>query len=241
MLVGRDGERDHVERALGQASAGRGAALVLRGEAGIGKSALLDHAVAAAQGMRVLRGVGIESEAELAFGALHLLLYPYLDRLDLLPGPQAAALRGAFGLSDDSATPFLIGAATLTLLAELAAEQPVLCVVDDAQWLDRGSSDTLLFAARRFQADPVVMLFAVRDTAVPFATPGVEELRLAGLSPDAAGGLLDRHSPGLTAPMRARVLEEASGNPLALLELGRRGSRRSGRRRSRRTRSGRCR
>ncbi|GHH40763.1 helix-turn-helix transcriptional regulator [Lentzea cavernae] len=220
MLVGRDGERDHVERALGLASAGRGAALVVRGEAGIGKSALLDHAVAAAGDMRVLRGVGIESEAELAFGALHLLLYPYLDRLDLLPGPQAAALRGAFGLSDDTATPFLIGAATLTLLAELAAERPLLCVVDDAQWLDRGSSDALLFAARRFQADPVVVLFAVRDTAVPFHTPGIEELRLPGLSPEAAAGLLDDRSPGLTAPVRARVLEEAGGNPLALLELG---------------------
>lgn len=221
MLVGRDGERDHVERALGRASGGRSAALVVRGEAGIGKSALLDHAVAAADGMRVLRGVGIESEAELAFGALHLLLYPYLDRLDLLPGPQADALRGAFGLSGDTATtPFLIGAATLTLLAELASERPLLCVVDDAQWLDRGSSDALLFAARRFQADPVVMLFAVRDTAVPFPTPGIEELRLQHLSPEAAAGLLDECSPGLTAPMRARVLEESGGNPLALLELG---------------------
>ncbi|NRN65115.1 Helix-turn-helix transcriptional regulator [Kibdelosporangium sp. 4NS15] len=169
----------------------------------------------------MLRGVGIESEAELAFGALHLLLYPYLDRLDLLPAPQAAALRGAFGLSDAAATnPFLIGAATLTLLAELAAEKPLLCVVDDAQWLDRGSSDALLFAARRFQADPVALLFAVRDTAVPFPTPGLEELRLPGLPPDAAARLLDRNSPGLTAPVRAWVLEEANGNPLALLELG---------------------
>ncbi|WP_436777319.1 ATP-binding protein [Yinghuangia sp. YIM S09857] len=221
MLVGRDGERDHVERLLAQAAAGRSATLVIRGEAGIGKSALLDHTVAAARGMRVLRGVGIESEAELAFGALHLLLYPYLDRLDLLPDPQAAALRGAFGLTDDTAAnPFLIGAATLTLIAELAAEQPLLCVVDDAQWLDRGSSDALLFAARRFQADPVAMLFAVRDTAVPFPTARIEELRLPGLTADAAAGLLDRHSPGLTAPIRARVLEEAKGNPLALLELG---------------------
>ncbi|GGM76268.1 transcriptional regulator [Lentzea pudingi] len=220
MLVGRDGERTHVERLLRDASSGSSAALVVRGDAGIGKSALLDHAVAGAGDMRVLRGVGIESEAELAFGALHLLLYPHLDRLDVLPAPQAAALRGAFGLSDDTATPFLIGAATLTLLAELAAEKPLLCVVDDAQWLDRGSSDALLFAARRFQADPVVMLFAVRDTAVPFATPGIEELRLTRLSADAAAGLLDDRSPGLTAPMRARVLEEADGNPLAVLELG---------------------
>ncbi|ALG09662.1 helix-turn-helix transcriptional regulator [Kibdelosporangium phytohabitans] len=221
MLVGRDGERDHVERLLEQAAAGRSAALVIRGEAGIGKSALLDHAVATAGGARVVRGVGIESEAELAFGALHLLLYPFLDRLDLLPGPQAGALRGAFGLCGDTApNPFLIGAAALTLLAELAAEKPLLCVVDDAQWLDRGSSDALLFAARRFQVDPVTVLFAVRDTAVPFHTPGIDELRLSALAPDAAAGLLDQNSPGLTAPMRARVLEEARGNPLALLELG---------------------
>ncbi|MEV6235432.1 AAA family ATPase [Lentzea sp. NPDC051838] len=220
MLVGRDTERDHVERSLGRAADGRSAALVVRGDAGIGKSALLDHAVATADGMRVLRGVGIESEAELAFGALHLLLYPYLDRLDVLPGPQAAALRGAFGLSGDATTPFLVGAATLTLLAELAAEKPLLCVVDDAQWLDRGSSDALLFAARRFQVDPVVMLFGVRDTAVPFPTPGIEELRLTGLEAPAAAGLLDDRCPGLTAPMRARVLDEAAGNPLALLALG---------------------
>ncbi|MGI5499775.1 ATP-binding protein [Lentzea sp. CA-135723] len=220
MLVGRRSERDRVAALLKQASSGRSAALVVRGDAGVGKSALLDDAVAAAGAVRVLRGVGIESEAELAFGALHLLLYPHLDRLDLLPAPQAAALRGAFGLSDAPATPFLIGAATLTLLAELAAEQPLLCVVDDAQWLDRGSSDALLFAARRFQADPVAMLFAVRETAVPFPTPGIEELRLPGLPPDEAAALLDQRSPGLTAPVRARVLEEAGGNPLALLELG---------------------
>lgn len=221
MLVGRDEERDHVKRVLGRASAGRGAALVVRGEAGVGKSALLDHAISTATDARVLRGVGIEPEAELAYGALHLLLYPYLDRLDGLPAPQAAALRSAFGLSaETAATPFLVGAATLTLLAELAAERPVLCVVDDAQWLDRGSSDALLFAARRFQADPVVMLFGVRDTTVPFRTPGIDELRLSALSPDAAAALLDERSPGLTAPMRARVLEEANGNPLALLELG---------------------
>ncbi|ONI76270.1 LuxR family transcriptional regulator [Actinosynnema sp. ALI-1.44] len=221
MLVGRVEERGHVERLLEQASSGHSAALVVRGEAGIGKSALLDHAVASAHGMRVVRGVGIESEAELAFGALHLLLYPYLARLDLLPGPQAAALRGAFGLCGDTATnPFLIGAAVLTLLAELAVEKPLLCMVDDAQWLDRGSSDALLFATRRFHADRVAMLFAVRDTAVPFHTPGVDELRLPGLSSDSASELLDHRSPGLTAPTRARVLEEADGNPLALLELG---------------------
>jgi DNA-binding CsgD family transcriptional regulator len=221
MLVGRDAELAHVGRLLGEATSGRSTAVVIRGEAGIGKSALLDHAVATADGMRVIRGVGIESEAELAFGALHLLLYPYLDRLELLPAPQAAALRGAFGLSDDSVTnPFLIGAATLTLLAELAAETPLLCVVDDAQWLDRGSSDALLFAARRFQADPIALLFAVRDTAVPFLTPGIDSLRLPGLPPEAAAGLLDHSTPGLAAPVRERVLEESHGNPLALLELG---------------------
>jgi hypothetical protein len=124
-------------------------------------------------------------------------------------------------LCDDSVTnPFLIGAATLTLLAELAAETPLLCVVDDAQWLDRGSSDALLFAARRFQADPIALLFAVRDTAVPFLTPGIDSLQLPGLAPEAAAGLLDHNTPGLAAPVRERVLEESHGNPLALLELG---------------------
>ncbi|MCF2530329.1 helix-turn-helix transcriptional regulator [Yinghuangia soli] len=221
MLLGRDAERDRIERLLADAKAGQGGALVVAGEAGIGKTTLIQDAVGGSTGMRVLHAVGFESEAELPFAALHLLLYPFLDRLPQLPAPQAEALRGAFGLADTGdANPFLIGAGTLTLLAELAAESPVACIVDDVQWLDRGSSEALLFAARRFRADPIAMVFGVRETAVPFPTPGIEWLRLPALPRDAAGGLLDGALPGLALPVRERVLDEAQGNPLALLELG---------------------
>ncbi|WP_280386113.1 ATP-binding protein [Nocardia wallacei] len=221
MLSGRHGERDEIDRLLAAAAAGNSRSLVLRGEAGIGKSALVEYAAGAAAGMRVVRGVGVESEAELAFGALHLLLYPYLDRLDSLPGPQAAALRAAFGqIEAPEANRFLVGAATLTLLAELAAETPTLVLVDDAQWLDRSSSDALLFATRRFHADAVAVVLAVRETAIPFATPGLDTMRLTGLPRDIAAEVLDEHAPGLTVPGRERVLAESAGNPLALIELG---------------------
>jgi hypothetical protein len=133
---------------------------------------LLDDAVRRAGPMLVLHGVGTESEAELAFAALHQMLHPHLDRLDALPAPQAAALRGAFGLTDDDVpSRFLVGAATLTLRAALAESIPVLCVVDDAQWLDQGSADALLSAARRFQADAVAVLFAVGESSAPFPAP----------------------------------------------------------------------
>ncbi|HMG42101.1 MAG TPA: AAA family ATPase [Acidimicrobiales bacterium] len=222
-LVGREVQQAAIDRLLDGARRGRSGALVVRGDAGIGKSALLDHAVgsATATGMRVVRGVGIESEAELPFGALHLLLYPFLDRLDRLAGPQATAMRIAFGLADGPApSRFLVGAGTLGLLAELSADEPLLCVVDDAQWLDQSSSDALLFAARRFQVDPVAMLFAARHAAVPFAAPGVASLEVTGLPAAAAAGLLDGQAPGLAAPLRDRVLAEAGGNPLAIIELG---------------------
>ncbi|MBP2191784.1 DNA-binding CsgD family transcriptional regulator [Nocardia goodfellowii] len=205
---------------MADARAGISRALVIRGEAGIGKSALLEYAATTA-GIQVVRGIGVESEAELAFGGLHLLLYPYLNRLDRLPPPQAAALRAAFGqIEAPEANRFLVGAATLTLLAELAAETPTLLLIDDAQWLDRGSSDALLFAARRFHADPIAVIFAVRDTALPFATPGLDTMRLGGLSRRTAAELLDTHATGLTVPGRERVLAESAGNPLALIELG---------------------
>ncbi|MGW0177812.1 helix-turn-helix transcriptional regulator [Nocardia sp. NPDC003345] len=221
MLVGRDDERTEVDSLIAAAVNGRGRSLVVRGEAGIGKSALVDYAATAATGLRVMRGIGIESEAELAFGGLHLLLHPYLDRLPRLPAPQAAALRVALGYAEAAETNrFLVGAATLTLLAELAAEKPTLLLCDDAQWLDQSSSDALLFAARRFHADPIAVLLTVRDTAVPFATPGIDTLRLSGLPAEAAAELLTRHVPGLTVPGRERVLAESAGNPLALIELG---------------------
>ncbi|GLZ08489.1 transcriptional regulator [Actinomadura sp. NBRC 104412] len=224
MLVGRDVEWGRVVGVLAGARDGRSGGLVLRGEAGIGKSSLLARAVADAEthGMLIVRGMGVESETELPFGGLHQMLYPFADRFDGLPGQQAAALRSAFGLDDTGAAPdrFLIGAATLTLLSELAGERPMLCAVDDAQWLDQASADALFFAARRLgAADPIAMVFAVRDSARPFPTPGLDVLRLGGLDRDAARELLAAHAPALTVPIRDRLLDEAGGNPLALIEL----------------------
>jgi DNA-binding CsgD family transcriptional regulator len=222
-LVGRDAERSRIERLLADARRERSGALVVRGEAGIGKSALIHQSVAAAEsaGMQVVRGLGVESDSELAYAGLHQLLFPHLDRLEALPGPQAAALRSAFGLTETgAASRFLVFAGTLALLADLADDGPLLCVVDDLQWFDQGSAEALLFAARRFEADPVAMLLAVRETSMPFETPGMDVLHLSGLVPPAAARLLDDHAPELTEPLRTRVLHEAAGNPLAILELG---------------------
>lgn len=222
-MVGRDVEQARIKRLLADACDERSGALGLRGAPGIGKSVLLDHAVsiAGAEGMRVVRGVGVESDSELAYGGLHQLLFPHLDRLDALPTPQATALRCAFGLADgDEANRFLISAGTLSLLADLAEDAPLLCVVDDLQWLDQGSVEALLFAARRFVADPIAVLFAVRETSVAFEIAGVEVVDLPGLAAPDAARLLDDHAPELVGPVRARVLAESGGNPLAIIELG---------------------
>ena len=184
----------------------------------MGKSALLEYAAAAAAGMRVLWCAGAESEAELAFAALHQVLRPGLRHLDALPGPQAAALRGVFGLAaGPPGDRFLVGLAALSVLSELAADGPVLCLVDDAHWLDHASAAALLFAARRLDAEGVVLLFAARESG--FEAPGLPELGLGGLDADAARALLAERSAGLPAPVRESVLAEAGGNPLALLEL----------------------
>ncbi|GAA2296434.1 LuxR family transcriptional regulator [Actinomadura luteofluorescens] len=221
MFLGRDRELDHLAGLLVDARAGRSRTVVVQGEAGIGKTALVEQIAAGAGDMRVIRGTGVESETELAFGGLHLMLHPYGDRLDALPGQQAAALRSAFGLgSGPAGDRFLIGAATLTLLSELAADRPLVCLVDDAQWLDTASLDALLFAARRLGADPVSMIFTARDGARPFPDRGLEVLRLTGLDRAAAEDLVAAHAPGLTVPVRERLLDEAAGNPLALIELG---------------------
>lgn len=221
-LVGRDDELRRIERLLAEARAERSGALVVRGEAGIGKSVLLDRAasVAASEGFQVVRGTGVESDSKLAYGGLHQLLFPQLDRLEALPAPQAAALRGAFGLESGEANRFLIAAGTLALLADAAEEAPLLCVVDDLQWFDQGSAEALLFAARRFAADPIAMLFAVRETSMPFETPGIEVMQLPGLTARDAARMLDDHAPELADPLRARVLAESAGNPLALIEFG---------------------
>ncbi len=171
--------------------------------------------------MHVVRAAGVESDSELAYGGLHQLLFPHLDRLDALPVPQATALRCAFGLAEgDEANRFLISAGALSLLADLAEDAPLLCVVDDLQWLDQGSVEALLFAARRFVADPIAVLFAVRETFVPFEISGVEVIDLAGLAASDAARLLDDHAPDLIEPVRTRVLAESGGNPLAIIELG---------------------
>ncbi|MEV7934931.1 AAA family ATPase [Kitasatospora sp. NPDC088264] len=225
MLYGREHEQSVVAGLLDAAREGRSGVLLLRGEPGIGKTALLDHAVGrAGEAFRVIRAAGVEYEAELPFAGLSLLLAPGLDRLHALPGPQRRALEAAFGLSEESAPVdrLLVGLATLGLLAELATEQPLLCVLDDAQWLDDASLDALLLAARRLQAEGVALLLAARTGggAPELPTTGFPELRLTGLpEPDAARLLDHRAGPGLPAAVRERLLVEAAGNPLALTEL----------------------
>jgi predicted ATPase len=196
--------------------------LVLRGQAGAGKSALLQDAVAQASDMQVLEARGIESEAELAFAGLHQLLRPALGQLEGLPPPQATALRAAFGLEqgrgDDR---FLVSVAVLSMLAEAAERQPVLGVVDDAHWLDEASTNALVFVARRLEAEGVVLLFAARDgDPRRFDAAGLPELEVGGLDRVAVAALLAARAPVSVAPeVRDRLVEETGGNPLALIEL----------------------
>jgi DNA-binding CsgD family transcriptional regulator/tetratricopeptide (TPR) repeat protein len=220
-LFGRRGEREVLGGLLEQVRDGRSAVLVVRGEAGAGKTALLDYAVQEAADLRVARAVGVESEMELAFAALHQLCGPLLDRLDRLPGPQRTALSTAFGL--EAGPPpdrFLVGLAVLSLLSEVAAERPLMCVVDDAQWLDRASAQALAFAARRLHAESVLMVFAAREPAPDFH--GLPELVVGGLGEADARALLEAvvRSP-LDRRVMERIVAETRGNPLALLELSR--------------------
>ncbi|GAB2749589.1 ATP-binding protein [Kitasatospora kifunensis] len=223
MLYGRAGEQAAVEELLTGAREGRSGVLVLRGEPGIGKSALLEYAAErAGAGFEVLRATGIEYEADLPFAGLHLLLGLALALLPGLPAPQRRALEAAFGLAEEAgpADRLLSGLATLGLLAELAQARPLLCLVDDAQWLDHSSADALLLAARRLGSEGVVLLFAARDGEGTFAAPGLPERRLAPLDPSAAAELLAAGSnEAAGAGLRYRVLAEAQGNPLALTEL----------------------
>jgi hypothetical protein len=198
MLMNRLTERAAVDSLLASARGGMGSALVLRGEPGIGKTALLEYAIESASGFRIARAGGVESEMELAFAALHQLCVPALDRLERLPGPQCEALGVAFGLrAGQPPDRFLVGLAVLSLLSEVAGERPLLCVVDDAQWLDRASAQALAFVARRLLAERVAVIFAVRE-------PGGE-----GSSPDCASSL----SRVSTIPMRARCSAHASAFP----------------------------
>ncbi|MFD6346415.1 ATP-binding protein [Streptomyces roseolus] len=217
--LGRSHEAQVIDRLLHQARAGRGETLVIRGEAGIGKTTLLDYA-RTAPGMGTLRVSGAEFESELAFAALHQLCAPMLSVLRRLPDPQRGALESAFGLSTGTPDRFHLGLAVLNLLSEAAARQPLLCLVDDAQWLDRASARVLAFVARRIQDEPITVVFAVREPASGDDLAGLPELRLGGLTDAHARGLLDsRLRAPLDPQVRERIVAEAGGNPLALLEL----------------------
>ncbi|GAA0954710.1 LuxR C-terminal-related transcriptional regulator [Actinocorallia libanotica] len=215
MLYGRQEEQSVIDELL----EGRCGTLIVRGEAGIGKSALLEYAAAGARA-RVLRVAGVESEADLPFAALHLLLRPGLEHVEALPPQQAEALRGALGLGGTiQGDRFLVGLATLSLLVELSSAGPVVCLVDDAQWLDGESADALLFAARRLHDEPVAVLFAVRDGDLP--SRGLPELRLRELDAEAAQKVLAERAVDLPPAVRDQIVTEARGNPLALTELPR--------------------
>ena len=223
MLIDRDVEKRELGTLLVSLREGLSAARVLRGEAGIGKTALLEYVVASAPDMHVSRVAGTESEIDLGFAALHQLLAPFLPRLERLPAPQRAALGSAFGLIEGPAPSlFLVGLATLTLLADEAAQRPLLCVIDDAQWLDQGSAHVLGFVARRLFADRIGMLFALRDPIDGDAAfAGLSELRVGGLIDDDARKLLDAVTAGrLDHQTAARIIAASQGNPLALMELG---------------------
>lgn len=217
-LYGRTAETEAIAELLARARSGASGWLVLRGDPGIGKTALLDHAAATAGELRVLRGAGVESEAELPFAGLQLLLRPALGCLPALAARQRSALEAALRLGDEvGGDAMLVGLAVLSLLTEYAADTGLLCLIDDAHWLDRASLDAVLFAARRLYAEGVVILMAARDDAGFVPAADLPQRRLAGLAPEAAAALLDRR--GLPAAARPRLLAEAQGNPLALLEL----------------------
>ncbi|GGP02855.1 LuxR C-terminal-related transcriptional regulator [Nonomuraea glycinis] len=218
MLYGRTAETAAIDDLIGAAAAGAGRALVLRGEAGVGKSSLLDLAASRATAMAapvvVLRAQGVEGEADLAFAALHQLLRPVTGLLGTLPGPQRDAVSGALGLAAPSADRFLVSAGVLSLLAEAAAGGGLLCLADDFQWFDRASADAVLFAARRLRTEKVSMLLAVRGDG---QCKGVPELPVGGLDPESAVRLLD--SKAVVAPgVRAQLVSLTGGNPLVLGE-----------------------
>ena len=220
-LIDRDAERDTLDRFVAAIRAGESQALVVCGEAGVGKTALLDYLAANASGCRIARTTGCQSEMELAFAALHQLCAPMLDSLQRVPAPQRDAVRIAFGMSSGPAPDrFLVGLGVLSLLSEVAEEQPLVCLVDDEHWLDRASAQVLGFVARRLVAESVGMVFAARTPSSDLA--GLGELRVEGLQEADARALLDAALTGpLDRRVRDQILAETHGNPLALLELPR--------------------
>src|SRR3954451_7185846 len=216
-LHGRRQERVMLDELIAAARSGRSETLVLRGEAGIGKTALLEYAVESAPDFRVLRVAGVESEMELPFAALHQLCAPLHDWFDRLPGPQRHALETTFGLSAGTVPDRLfVGLATLSLLSEAAERRPLLCVIDDAQWLDHASAQALAFVAGRLLAEGVVMLFAVREPIRELSA--LPELAVEGLRDPDARELLASVVPGpLDQRVADQLVAEARGNPLALM------------------------
>ena len=220
-LRGRGAECEVLERLLGTVRAGESRALVVCGEPGAGKTALLDYLAGQASGCRVAAAAGVQSEMELAFAGLHQLCAPMLGRLERLPGPQRDALRTAFGMSAGPVPDrFMVGLAVLGLLSEMAAARPLVCLVDDEQWLDHASAQVLAFAARRLGAEAVGLVFGARVSASDLA--GLPELVVAGLREDDARALLCSAPAGpLDEQVRDQFVAETRGNPLALLELPR--------------------
>jgi len=220
-LHGRRRECAVLDGLLDQVRGGRGAVLVMRGEAGVGKTALLGYVADRARGCRLARVTGVQSEMELAFAGLHQLCAPMLSRAESLPVPQREALRTAFGLAEGPPPDrFLVGLAVLSLLSGVAAERPLVCVVDDQRWLDRASAQALGFVARRLAADPVGLVFAARVPGKELA--GLPELEVGGLPEADARVLLDSALAGpIDARVRDLIVAETGGNPLALLELPR--------------------
>jgi AAA ATPase domain len=231
MLLGRDSEREVLDRLLEAVRGGESRVLVVRGEPGVGKSALLEYVAERSSGCRVARAAGVQSEMELAYAGLHQLCAPMLDRSEHLPGPQRNALATAFGLMTGAAPDrFLVSLAVLGLLSDAANERPLVCLVDDAQWLDRESLRALEFVARRLFAESVALVFGARSSAddqllegsAERVLPGLPELVLEGLGEEDARALLDSAiHERLDERVRDRIIAETRGNPLALLELPR--------------------
>ncbi len=222
-LLGRRSERETLDGLVTDALAGQSRVIVVRGEAGIGKSALLGHLLEKVAGWHVATAVGVESEMELAYSGLHQLCGPMLDHLDRLPTPQRKALATVFGQSSGPAPDrFLVGLAALTLFAEIAEEQPLVCVIDDAQWLDRASAQILGFVARRLLAERIALVCATRSDLGDKALAGLPELSVDGLGDSDARALLLENVYGpLDAAVCEQIVTESHGNPLALLELPR--------------------
>lgn len=222
-LLGRDSESEALDRLLVQVRGGQSSVLVLRGEPGVGKTALLDYLVERTSGCRVVRAGGVESEMELAYAGLQQLCASMLARLENLPDPQREALSIAFGISGGSApSRFLVGLAILSLLTEVASEQPLVCLIDDAHWLDRESGHALAFVARRLVTESVALVFAIREPSDEEHLVGLPELLIAGIGDSEARSLLVSTVGGrLDDALLDQIVAETRGNPLALLELPR--------------------